>query len=158
MGRRAVYHLLGDQPGAPEEVTRDEARALLIVAALWTGATNSASFVGGRASSPVPQVRYVTVPEPTLPEAVTPEPPPAAPTVEPVTTPEAPAVETKPPPKVEVKPKPKPQAKPRVQKKSLPSCAFIKSEYERMSWAERMAEYRKSTVEEIAHGKRCLGM
>lgn len=139
----------------------DEARALLIVAALLSGASGSVGGVIGRVTAPVPpaEVRYVTISAPAPPEPVA-----MPPVVEPAPAPppEPPAVvETKPPPKGEAKPKAqvKPQAKPRpaVQKKSLPSCAFIKSEYERMSLAEQIAEYRRSTAEEVAHGRRCLG-
>jgi len=74
-------------------------------------------------------------------------------------------------PKLEAKPKPQPKPlkhekdapakKPRPpvpSKKALPSCAVVQREYDAMSWPERMAAYRSATAEEIAHGKRCLGL
>lgn len=153
-------------------MTGDQARAILIVAALWTGATNGASFVGGRMTAPVPpaEVRYVTLPAPAPvvvapPEVVVPlEPEPPAAPVAAEPEPVAPEVEAKPlpkpRPKIDAKPKAqsKPKARPSALKKSLPSCAYIKGEFDRMTWAERMTEYRNSTAEEIAHGRRCLGM
>lgn len=41
---------------------------------------------------------------------------------------------------------------------SLPSCARIRAAYNRMSVAERWAAYQKATPEQVAHGRRCLGM
>lgn len=150
----------------------DEGRAILIVAALLSSVSGSGGFVAGRVSAPVPpaEVRYVTIPAPAAvvlsPVDVAPEPLPALPAAPVVAEPEpvAPELEAaplpKPRPKVEEKPKskPKPKARPSSLKKSLPSCAYIKGEFARMTWAERMAEYRNSTAEEIAHGRRCLGM
>lgn len=157
----------------------DEARALLIVAALLSGASGSAGFVGGRMSVPAPpaEVRYVPIPAaaalapalpdaaPTPPAAVVPAAPAIVPPVEPPAASAAP-VEAKPVPparpKVDAKPKeppPKPQKSrpPPAPKKTLPSCAVVQREYQRMTWAQQMAAYRRATTEEIAHGKRCLG-
>jgi len=156
----------------------DEGRAILIVAALLSSVSGSGGFVAGRVSAPVPpaEVRYVTievpvaVPPPVAPPAAAevaptePEPKPpaaAAPAAEPEPVPEVEAAPVpKPRPKVEAKPKaqPKPKARPSALKKSLPSCDAVKREFDRMSWSERMAEYRKASAEEIAHGRRCLGM
>lgn len=145
----------------------DEGRALLIVAALLSGASASAGFVGGRMTAPVPpaEVRYVPVSAP--PIEVIAEPAPIAPPAEPAVPAPAEAaapVEVKPVkplprPKVEVKPKeqPKPKSRPPAPKKTLPSCAVVKREYQTMSWAQQMAAYRRATPDEIAHGKRCLG-
>jgi len=69
-------------------------------------------------------------------------------------------------------PKPQPKASPKPEKaaaakkprssappkKSLPSCAVVQREYDAMTWPERMSAYRRATAEEIAHGKRCLGL
>lgn len=145
----------------------DEARRFLIYSAVLFCAGGGVGGVGGRMTAPVPpaEVRYVTLPAPAPvvveePAPVVPlDPPPAAAEPEPVPEVEAAPV-PKPRPKIEAKPKaqPKPKAKPSTLKKSLPSCAYIKGEFDRMTWAERMAEYRNSTAEEIAHGRRCLGM
>ncbi len=158
MGQRPVERLFDVRTGDAEEVT-DEVRGLLIVAALLSGV----SFVGGRMTAPVPpaEVRYVQIPAPVVhvpvPEAAPVEP---APLVEP-----APPAEVKPPPKVIAKPKPKPQPvkepkrrrEPTPAKTGLPSCEFVKREYQRMSYVQQMAAYQRATPEQIAHGKRCLG-
>ncbi len=106
----------------------DQARALAIVAALLSGASGSAGFVGGRASVSVPpaEVRYVQLPVPIVVPAL----PVEASPVEPVPTPPdaepaPPATAIEPPeakplpaprPKVEAKPKPKPKPESPVQK------------------------------------------
>ena len=43
-------------------------------------------------------------------------------------------------------------------KPGLPSCAAVQREYDRMSGAQRMAAYMRATPEQVAHGRRCLGM
>lgn len=40
----------------------------------------------------------------------------------------------------------------------LPSCARIKAQYDRMSLSERWSAYQTATPEQIAHGRRCLGL
>lgn len=40
----------------------------------------------------------------------------------------------------------------------LPSCSYVKREYDRMSVGQRWAAYLAATSEQVAHGKRCLGM
>lgn len=40
----------------------------------------------------------------------------------------------------------------------LPSCAYVKREYDRMSVGQRWAAYLAATSEQVAHGKRCLGL
>ncbi len=145
----------------------EQARALLIVVALLMGAAGSAGFVGGRMTAPVPpaEVRIVQIPAPVEvapiePPAVLPAPP-APPAVEP-DPPVAPPVEVKPPAKPKVDAKPKAQAKPKPRppapKKTLPSCDVVKREYETMTWAQQMDAYRRATAQEIAHGRRCLGL
>lgn len=153
----------------------EQARALLIVGALLSGASSTAGFVGGRMSAPEPEVRFIHIPVPaiSLPADVATVPDAAA-TVEPQ-APASASVAAQDPPiaetKVETKPVPRPRPKvenrPKPEKKrpavttrparSMPSCAAIKREYDAMSWPERMAAYRKATPEEVAHGKRCLG-
>lgn len=155
----------------------DQARALAIVAALLSGLSGSAGFVGGRMTVPEaePEIRFVHVPMPALPppEIALIEPAPQPAPVPRVQSAPLPPVSSQPEmiplpqprPKAETKPKethkPKPEShaakKPRAAKRSLPSCTTIKREYEAMSWPERMAAYRKATPEEIAQGKRCLG-
>lgn len=142
-------------------------RALLIVGALLSGASGSAGFVGGRMSVPAPpaEVRYVPIPAPValvMPAEAVPVVP--APAVEPAPAVIAPPVEeaaSLPAPRPKAEPKPeKPAAKRRqhASRSSLPSCAFIRREYEAMTMAQRWAAYRRATPEQIAHGKRCLGM
>lgn len=41
---------------------------------------------------------------------------------------------------------------------SLPSCSRIRAEYNRMSLAEKLAAYQRATPEQVAHGRRCLGL
>ena len=152
----------------------EQARALLIYSALLLGVGGGGGFAGGRMSAPVPpaEVRIVTIPAPPAvvipPEATLVEPvvPVPLPKVERDETAVSPPVEVKPsPPKIDarpkavIKPQAKPEAKPRAPapKKSLPSCAVVKREYQTMSWAQQMAAYHRATAEEIAHGKRCLG-
>ncbi len=150
----------------------NEARALAIVAALLSGASGSIGFVGGRMSAPVPpaEVRFVALPAPA--QVMTPEDDPApieglppaesAPVPKPApAAPVAAQVDAKPsrPKAAESKEKAKPQkARPAAPKKTLPSCAAIKRGYATMSWAQQVAAYRRATAEEIAYGKRCLGM
>lgn len=154
----------------------DEARGLLIVAALLLGG----GFVGGRVTAPAPpaEVRFVHVPVPAVPIA-----PPVAAPIEPAEAPPAaapnePAPPAAAPPPVEVSPLPLPTPRPKVEAKpqpkpekaaakrpratvpatrALPSCAAIKREYESMTWAQQMAAYHRATAQEVAHGKRCLG-
>lgn len=156
-------------------MTDHERKALLICAALLAGVSGGGGFAGGRVTAPAPPqaevrevVRYVPIPAPAVlaPMAEAPDAPVVVP-VEPAASP--PVVETKPlPPPVEMKrPKveakspaksaPKPRA-PAPKRSSLPSCAVVEREYQRMSIAEKWAAYRKATPEQIAHGKRCLGM
>lgn len=153
----------------------DELKFVLIVLAAWGGVC----FTGGRLTAPAPPpavVRYIPVHVPApapLAEAV-----PIEPAVEPtvVPTPVEPPAET--PAPVEAKPLPAPRPKveapakvqprparvrlPSVRKSRLPSCAVIKREFDRMTWAQRMARYAKEKQEgnweAIAQGKRCLGM
>lgn len=139
----------------------DEARALLIVAALLSGASGSAGFVGGRISAPAPvaEVRYVTIPAPVVaPLEVAPQPPAAPAAVEP--EPAAPDLEAKPlpRPRPKVEPPSKPKVRPSALKKSLPSCDVVRREYHRMNYAQQMAAYARASAEEKAHGRRCLGM
>lgn len=154
----------------------NQARALAIVGALLSGASFSAGVGAGRVTAPVPEappaeVRFVPAPAWAVPLI---DPGPAV-ALEPVAPPDGlepapvirPPADVKPAPaaKAEAKPKAKPrpvvpQPKPRPvpTKKPLPSCAVIKREYERMNFAERLAEYRRADAEQIAHGRRCLGM
>lgn len=159
----------------------DQARALAIVAAVLSSLSGSAGFVGGRMTAPSPpaEVRFVHVPAAAAvapsAEAAPVEPPAIAPVpLAPMTKtePNDPAASSppivKPPlpqprPKVDAKPKeqpkvPKPRAATPARRSSLPSCAVIEREYQRMTWPERMAAYRKATPEQIAQGKRCLGL
>lgn len=157
----------------------DQARALLLVGALLSGASSSAGFVGGRMTAPVapPEVRFVHVPPAatlappaeatpleTQPVAVEPAPKVAPPIV-------SPPAEVKPlpvpRPRVEAKPKAQPTPeretpakKPRARSanRALPSCAVIKREYEGMTWPQRMAAYRRATPEQVAYGQRCRSL
>jgi hypothetical protein len=148
-------------------VIDDQARALLIVGAILSGASGSAGFVGGRMTAPelapVAEVRFVHVPVPAPPPVAAIEPAPSAP-AEPVAEPAAPAPAVEAPPLPQPRPKiePKPKTEPPVKKsrtvnRALPSCAVVKREFEAMTWPQRMARYQRATPQEIAHGKRCLG-
>ena len=48
------------------------------------------------------------------------------------------------------------KVKPRT--KSLPSCAVIRARRDSMTWAEQLAAYSRATPEEVAYGRRCLGI
>lgn len=165
-----------EQDRSEHHQVTNEARRFLIYTATVFFAGGGVGGVGGRMSAPVapPEVRYVHVPAPAplAPPVVeaTPVETPAPAAVEPAPQVEppiatAPLTEVKPPlpaprPKVEAKPKeqPKPQkARVLAPKKSLPSCAAVKREYERMTMAQRWDAYRSATPDQIAHGKRCLG-
>lgn len=154
----------------------DEARAFLIVGALIASVSGSGGFVGGRVTAPLPpaEVRYVPIPVPVAPlaEAVPIDPPaPAvvepAPQVEPPVATAPPPIETKPMlpaprPKVEAAPKAKPAAQPKprppaAKNTTLPSCAVVKREYERMTSSERWAAYLRADAAQVAYGRRCLG-
>lgn len=154
----------------------NQARALAIVGALISGASFSAGGVGGRltAPAPPPQVELQVVPAascaagtietaPVLPPELVAPPAPVEPLAPPAVAPPA-DVKPAPPAKVEAKPKakpkpvvPTPKPRPAPAKRSLPSCAVIKREYERMNFAERLAAYNRADAEQIAHGRRCLG-
>lgn len=154
----------------------EQARALLIVGALLSGASGSLGYVGGRmtAPAPEPEVRFVHIPMPAIvapqidvapvePPPGPASPPPAAVPPDPEPAAAAPASEPKPlprpRPKAEAKPKPRPEKRVAAHStRGMPSCAVVKREYDAMSWPERMAAYRKATPEEVAHGKRCLGL
>lgn len=154
----------------------NQARALAIVGALLSGASFSAGGVAGRMTAPEPapspaEVRFVPAPawavpliEPGPAVAIEAEAPPEPPEsrAPPAITPPA-DVKPVPPANVEARPKVKPKpAPPRPRtappRKPMPSCAVIKREYERMSFTERMAAYSRADAEQIAHGRRCLGM
>jgi hypothetical protein len=64
-----------------------------------------------------------------------------------------------PKPKVKSRTKAKPKAKRAVRKKARESfCDRVKREYARMTFAERLAAYQRATPQQIAAGRRCLGM
>ena len=46
--------------------------------------------------------------------------------------------------------------KPRVA--GLPSCAAVRAQYNSMSLAQRWSAYQSATSEQVAHGRRCLGI
>lgn len=56
-----------------------------------------------------------------------------------------------------VAPERRKQAKKRVAH-AMPSCAAVRREYENMSLTQRLAAYARATPEQVAHGRRCLGM
>lgn len=111
----------------------DQARALLIVGALLSGASGSLGYAGGRWSAPAPEIRFVHVPVPSIvapvdvapaadPPAAAPlvdhEPAPADPSSPVVTAPAGPDVAAKPLPR----PRPKLQAEQPV-KKARPAAS-----------------------------------
>lgn len=120
-------------------MTGDHARALVLVGALVTG-----GLIGGHTPPvPVSEFRIIKVPPATPLAKLAP--------VERVPLPV-------PRPKIEAKPKPKAEPKPRALKKSLPSCPDIRRKQASMSFAEQLSAYRNASPEEIAHGRRCLGI
>lgn len=40
----------------------------------------------------------------------------------------------------------------------LPPCSVVRNEYARMTFTQQMAAYISATPEQVAHGKRCLGI
>ena len=48
--------------------------------------------------------------------------------------------------------------KQRVATRGLPSCSYVKREYDRMNASQRWAAYLAASSEQVEHGKRCLGM
>jgi len=115
----------------------DEVRALLIVAALLSGASGSAGFVGGRmsVSDPPAELRLIRMPPrvvrmlpaeaaPAEPVTASPEAPAPPAPVEPVAPIAEPPVSAPPPAPVEAKPlpapRPKVEAKPKPQPKAQP--------------------------------------
>ena len=40
----------------------------------------------------------------------------------------------------------------------LPSCSAVRTQYESMTHAQRLAAYARATAEQVAHGRRCLGI
>jgi hypothetical protein len=68
---------------------------------------------------------------------------------QPVPRPRPPAAITRPERKAAKK-------KPRVA--GLPSCASVRAQYDSMSLAQRWSAYQSATSEQVAHGRRCLGI
>src|SRR5688572_10966786 len=63
----------------------------------------------------------------------------------------------RPKPKI-VKEKEKKKAKAKPKNRGETFCQRVRREYERMSWAERWAAYKRATPQQVAAGRRCLGM
>lgn len=53
---------------------------------------------------------------------------------------------------------PKAKQKPAQKKRAASFCDVVRREYARMTWAQRMAAYSRATPEQIAAGRRCLGL
>lgn len=53
---------------------------------------------------------------------------------------------------------PKAKPKPAQKKRATSFCDVVRREYARMTWAQRMAAYSRATPEQIAAGRRCLGL
>ena len=60
-------------------------------------------------------------------------------------------------PKSIVRPE-RPKAKPKRREASLPPCSVVRREYARMTYAQQMAAYMAATSEQVAHGRKCLGL
>jgi len=128
-------------------------RTLLFAVVMTVAA---ASVVVARADEPwTTKVHRYLYPKQYLPGP--PPPPPAQP---------APVVA--PPPRVALPPivRPKsivrperPKAKPkRREVVGLPPCSVVRREYQRMTYAQQIAAYMAATPEQVAHGRRCLGL
>lgn len=50
----------------------------------------------------------------------------------------------------------RPKAK--IVSKRMPSCTVVRREYERMTMAQKLARYTTASAEEVAYGRRCLGL
>lgn len=91
------------------------------------------------------------------------EPVPTAQPEPPTHAPEPPVIETKKPEPEQPKgkkiivTKKQPERK-KVAARGMPPCSVVRREYERMSIVERLVAYHSATAEEVAHGKKCLGM
>jgi len=117
--------------------------------------------------APVAPAPPITEPPVSAPPAAATSATPAPVEVKP-TPPPRPKVEAKPKaqPKAQPKPPPKPEKDAAAKKlrppaptnKALPSCAVIQREYDAMNYSQRMSSYFSATPEEIAHGRRCLGL
>lgn len=106
-----------------------------------------------------------TAKEPTPPVITKPEPPPEA---KPVAVPKAkpaplPKLRAPAPIMREHKKTRRKRAEKKLERKikarpRMPSCAAIRSAYNRMDWSAKMAAYRRASAEQIAHGRKCLGL
>lgn len=130
------------------------AAALTLPAANGTEATKERlrQWLWPRPAVAVPHHVPFPTPEPELPPPFHIPPPVVAP------DPPAPVVEKPHPKPKRVKVTPKEPERKKVVQRTLPSCAVIRREYERMTYGQRIAAYARATPAEVAHGKRCLGM
>jgi hypothetical protein len=86
-----------------------------------------------------------------------------APKVQPVQKTSAPSQRTQPaprlrPPAAISRPERKAVKKQQKRVAGLPSCASVRAQYDSMSLAQRWSAYRSATSEQVAHGRRCLGI
>lgn len=150
----------------------EQFKALGIVGALLVTLSSGGGFTAGRMSAPVqpppapivervPYIVEVPVPVPVLPGKTT-ERMDQEPFVEPKVGEDAghrPPVAVQPRKKVAppvIKDKRQPAKKKHGAR--LPPCAVVRATAATMTWAQKIARYNNSSAEEIAHGRRCLGM
>ena len=131
----------------------EQARALLLAGVTLFGAGNGSGYMLARNSAPTVAVAPPASPR-TGESAPATQPPKAAapaPKAAPRVQRPAPVVRERPPAKKKRTAAPTPRS-------TLPSCAVVRREYERMNHAQRLAAYARATAEQVAHGRRCLGI
>jgi hypothetical protein len=141
----------------------EQARALLLAGVTLFGAGNGSGYLLGRTTAPAAPVAVkVGAPSPaSAPPKVgdnspsTPAPKAAAPSPRTAAAPRlkrpAPIVQERPQAK-------KKRTTPTPRPSGLPSCAVVRREYDSMNTAQRLAAYYRATSEQVAHGRRCLGI
>ena len=45
-----------------------------------------------------------------------------------------------------------------IRRTAMPSCSAVRAQYNSMSMAQRWSAYQSATSEQVAHGRRCLGI
>lgn len=141
----------------------EQARALLLAGVTLFGAGNGSGYLVARSTAPATAVAAPVVvtaprtgdnsPATLVQKAATPAPRTAAPPPR-VRTP-APVVRERPQAK---KKRVTPTTTTAPRPSGLPSCATVLREYNRMNHAQRLAAYARATSEQVAHGRRCLGL
>jgi hypothetical protein len=143
----------------------EQARALLLAGVTLFGAGNGSGYLLGRTTAPAAPVAVKAgAPSPASAPPKVGDNSPAAPRPKAA----APSPRTVAAPRLK-RPAPIVQERPQAKKKrttttttprpsGLPSCAVVRREYDSMNTAQRLAAYYRATAEQVAHGRRCLGI